>query len=75
MIVVFGSNIFDLFFQQADLPPKDTAIHLDSHVQQPGGKGANQAIAAARAGADVFFYGALGKGGHGRLLYKNLAFL
>lgn len=73
MIIVFGSNVLDLFFQQADLPPKDKALFVDGHVEQPGGKGANQAIAAARAGATVRFYGALGEGGHGRQMYKNLA--
>ncbi|MCB9988426.1 MAG: ribokinase [Rhodospirillales bacterium] len=73
MIIVFGSNVLDQFFQLADLPPKDTAIHLETHHEAPGGKGANQAIAAARAGADVKFYGALGQGGHGRQLFKNLA--
>jgi len=73
MIIVFGSNILDLFFQQANLPEKDKAYHVDSHIEQPGGKGANQAIAAARAGSKVNFYGALGEGGHGRQMYKNLA--
>ena len=73
MIVVFGSNVLDLFFQQENLPPKDKALFLDSHVEAPGGKGANQAIAAARAGSEVRFYGALGEGGHGRQMYKNLA--
>ena len=73
MIIVFGSNVLDLFFQQANLPPKDKALFLDNHVESPGGKGANQAIAAARAGSKVAFYGALGEGGHGRQMYKNLA--
>ena len=73
MIIVFGSNVLDLFFQQADLPPKDKALFIDNHVEAPGGKGANQAIAAARAGSKVRFYGALGEGGHGRQMYKNLA--
>ncbi len=73
MITVFGSNVLDLFFQVADLPPHDTALHLDSHVEQPGGKGANQAVACAKAGAQVNFFGAVGDGGHGRQMYKNLA--
>lgn len=73
MITVFGSNVLDLFFQTADLPPHDTALHLDSHVEQPGGKGANQAVACAKAGAQVNFFGAVGDGGHGRQMYKNLA--
>lgn len=73
MITVFGSNVLDLFFQAADLPAHDTAMHLDSHVEQPGGKGANQAVACAKAGAQVNFFGAVGDGGHGRQMYKNLA--
>ena len=73
MIIVFGSNVLDMFFDCVDLPAKDTAIFIDEHLQQPGGKGANQAIAAARAGSEVRFFGALGSGGHGRLMYKNLA--
>ncbi len=73
MIVVFGSNVLDLFFDLPDLPPRDTAVHVDEHVEAPGGKGANQAVAAARAGAEVRFYGAVGDGGHGRQMYKNLA--
>ena len=73
MIVVFGSNVLDIFFHQADLPPKDKALFLDTHEEAPGGKGANQAVAASRAGSDVKFYGALGDGGHGRQMYKNLA--
>ena len=55
MITVFGSNILDLFFQTPDLPAHDTALHLDSHIEQPGGKGANQAVACAKAGAQVSF--------------------
>ncbi len=73
MIIVFGSNVLDIFMHQADLPPKDTAKFIDSHEEAPGGKGANQAVAAARAGSEVRFFGALGDGGHGRQMYKNLA--
>ena len=73
MIIVFGSNVLDMFFHTANLPEHDTAVHLDSHMEAPGGKGANQAVAAARAGAKVRFFGALGEGGHGRQMYKNLA--
>lgn len=72
MIVVFGSNVLDLFIHLPDLPKKDTAVFLDNHDEAPGGKGANQAVAAARAGADVRFFGALGKGGHGRQMLENL---
>ena len=73
MIVVFGSNVLDIFFELENLPPKDTAKFLDSHQEAAGGKGSNQAVAAARAGSEVRFYGALGEGGHGRQMYKSLA--
>ena len=72
MIVVFGSNVLDQFFHTADLPPRDTALFLPTHEEAPGGKGANQAVASARAGARVYFSGALGKGGHGRAMFDNL---
>jgi ribokinase len=72
MIIVFGSNVLDLFFHTPDLPPRDQNRFLDSHDEAPGGKGANQAVAAAKAGARVYFSGALGKGGHGRQMYDNL---
>lgn len=73
MIIVFGSNVLDLFFDQPNLPPRDTALFVDTHQEEPGGKGANQAVAAARAGSEVRFFGALGDGGHGRQMYKSLA--
>lgn len=72
MIVVFGSNVLDFFFHTSDLPEDDQAIFLDTHDEAPGGKGANQAVAAARAGSQVYFSGALGKGGHARQMYDNL---
>ncbi len=72
MIIVFGSNVLDLFFHTPDLPPRDQNRFLDSHDEAPGGKGANQAVAAAKAGATVYFSGALGRGGHGRQMFDNL---
>ena len=72
MIIVFGSNVLDIFLHTPDLPPRDQNLFLDSHDEAPGGKGANQAVAAAKAGAKVFFSGALGGGGHGRQMYDNL---
>ena len=72
MIVVFGSNVLDQFFHTADLPPRDTELFLPTHEEAPGGKGANQAVACSRAGAKVYFSGALGKGGHGRAMFDNL---
>ena len=53
MIVVFGSINVDLIFPVPHLPgPGETVLGGDYAVL-PGGKGANQALAARRAGAEV----------------------
>ena len=60
MIVVFGSINIDLVVRAAKIPaPGETVLGLD-YVPIPGGKGANQALAARRAGADVAMVGAYG---------------
>ncbi len=51
MIVVFGSINADLVIEVATLPrPGETVLGPDDRAV-PGGKGANQALAARRAGA------------------------
>jgi len=77
-IIVFGSNILDMFFEVRDFSffsqsgvGAEDALHFRTHKQEPGGKGANQAVAAAKAGAKVKFYGALGKGAHARFILDN----
>lgn len=61
MIVVFGSINADLFFSFAKLPRRGETVLTDGYTFCPGGKGANQAAAAARDGADVHFVGAVGR--------------
>jgi ribokinase len=63
MITVFGSLNADLVCRVEHLPaPGETVIGPDYTVV-PGGKGANQALAAARAGARVRMVGAVGRDG------------
>jgi ribokinase len=77
-VIVFGSNILDMYFEIHDFGffsdtgiGAEDALHFRTHKQAPGGKGANQAIAAAKAGAKVKFFGALGKGAHARFILDN----
>ena len=60
MIVVFGSINLDLVARTERLPQPGETIAGISFAMLPGGKGANQAIAARRAGADVAMAGAVG---------------
>ena len=60
MILVFGSINIDLLVPVHELPrPGETVLGGD-YALLPGGKGANQALAARRAGAEVFMIGAVG---------------
>lgn len=49
-IVVIGSSNVDFIMKAARLPEKGETIPNAAFVQTFGGKGANQAVAAARAG-------------------------
>ena len=60
MIVVFGSVNLDLVARVARLPRPGETITGESFATLPGGKGANQALAARRAGAEVAMAGAVG---------------
>ena len=72
MIVVFGSIIVDHLFRVPALPrPGETALGERFSVM-PGGKGANQALAAARAGAAVRLVGAVGRDHLAELALENL---
>ena len=61
MIVVFGSINADLIFAMQDLPgPGQTLLAQEMRIEA-GGKGANQAVAAARDGTKVVMAGAVGR--------------
>jgi ribokinase len=61
MILVFGSINLDLVTRVDRFPKPGETIAGSSFAQSPGGKGANQALAAARAGAAVRMVGAVGR--------------
>jgi ribokinase len=63
VIVVFGSINIDLVIAAPTLPAPGETVIGESYRLAPGGKGANQALAAARDGAHVLLVGAVGKDG------------
>ena len=65
MIIVPGSVNADLLFKVARLPKPGETVLCPSYVMAPGGKGANQAAAAAKAGAAVAFVGHVGADAYG----------
>jgi ribokinase len=65
MITVFGSNNLDLIGKVSRIPQPGETVPGDSFVTAPGGKGANQALAARRAGASVRLVGAAGQNAMG----------
>lgn len=71
--MVAGSANMDLVATAPMLPrPGETVLGHD-FAMVPGGKGANQAIAAARAGASCAFLGAIGSDSFGVTLKARLA--
>src|SRR5438067_851264 len=57
---VVGNVCIDTTFRVDRFPHPGETLNAISHVDGVGGKGANQAVAAARAGADIRFFAALG---------------
>ena len=72
MITVFGSLNVDYVFQVAQLPAPGETVLAENMEVLPGGKGGNQALAAAKAGAKVHMVGAVGKDGLGDIAMAGL---
>lgn len=72
-ITVVGSVNMDLVFRTPRMPAVGETLHGHEFRQIPGGKGANQAVAAARQGAKVSFIGAVGNDGFGSFSHDCLA--
>lgn len=71
-LCVVGSVNADLTFTVEALPRAGQTVLASSLLSTPGGKGGNQAIAAARAGAQVQLVAALGTDGAAELLRAHL---
>jgi len=64
-IVVVGSANTDMVVQVQHLPEPGETVLGGDYIQSRGGKGANQAVAAARLGANVTFIARLGRDAFG----------
>jgi ribokinase len=73
MIVVFGSLNVDLVTVVERLPGAGETVLGPGYALHPGGKGANQALAARRAGAEVALVGAVGRDGFAEIALSLLA--
>ncbi|MFF1638598.1 ribokinase [Streptomyces sp. NPDC058246] len=71
-IAVLGSTNMDLVAYVAKAPQRGETVTGREFRTIPGGKGANQAVAAARAGADVSLIGAVGADAFGSQLRSTL---
>lgn len=71
-ISVLGSINMDMTVKVERIPLKGETLKGESISYIPGGKGANQAVAMARLGAEVEMFGCVGKDANGEILIKNL---
>ena len=72
-VVVAGSINMDLVATAAAMPRPGETLTGDSFAMFPGGKGANQAVAAAKLGAPTTMLGCIGKDAFGQDLKAHLA--
>ncbi|ANC78987.1 ribokinase [Fictibacillus phosphorivorans] len=70
-IVVIGSSSMDLVVTSDQRPGAGETVLGRSFKTVPGGKGANQAVAAARLGAEVYMIGCVGDDHYGAAILKN----
>jgi len=71
-IAVIGSINMDLITTVDRIPNFGETILGKSFAVKPGGKGANQAIASAKLGAEVYMFGCIGDDLYGKEAIKNL---
>jgi ribokinase len=72
-IAVVGSNNTDLVTYVARMPDRGETIEAPRFAIGPGGKGANQAVAAARLGSDVLMVSKVGDDVFGRNMLANFS--
>ena len=71
-IAVVGSINMDMVVTAERIPLKGETVYGNDIMYNPGGKGANQAVAMARLGAKVDMFGCVGADANGQKLLENL---
>jgi len=72
-VLVVGSANMDLVMRVHEMPRPGETVLGTAFIRAHGGKGANQAVAAARLGAEVQFLGCLGEDAFGDALLQGMA--
>jgi ribokinase len=72
-IAVIGSINIDYVVETDVLPLMGETVSGKNYFLSPGGKGANQAVAASRLGAEVALYCSIGKDENGSILLKRMS--
>ena len=71
-IMIIGSLNIDFVVEVEEMPEAGETILAQSYTKIPGGKGANQAFAAGKLGADITMLGAVGSDENGTELLNSL---
>lgn len=71
-IAVVGSINMDMMVTAERIPKKGETIRGEDVHYSPGGKGANQAVAMQKLGAEVEMFGCVGADDHGKQMIENL---
>lgn len=71
-ILVIGSINMDMVARIDHIPLQGESVLGEGYSFNPGGKGANSAVAAARLGGKVSFAGCVGRDDYGKALRKVL---
>lgn len=72
MIIVFGSLNIDMVMRVEKLPRPGETVLCPAYHLVAGGKGGNQTVAIAKAGAEVKLFGRIGEDEFGRILLGSL---
>ncbi|MHA8063912.1 ribokinase [Aquirufa aurantiipilula] len=72
-IIVIGSSNTDMVIQSDRLPAPGETVLGGTFFMNPGGKGANQAVAASRLGGDTYFIAKVGKDVFGESAIQQFA--